>query len=92
VTVVHKGPENELGDRMTIDDLHYLSAWFKQITYRLGQRGLQGDYPEGLKIAEHGWLSYVLMQNVIDTQDLCPIKGHRSIERTGSRNPCDRQL
>jgi len=74
VTVVHNGPEKELGDRMTIDDLHYLVAWFKQNHVSVWDNAVYKEItPEGLKIAQHGRLPYLLKgENVIDTQDLIP--------------------
>jgi 2,4-dienoyl-CoA reductase (NADPH2) len=76
VTVVHNGPEKELGDRMTIDDLFYLSAWFKQNHVSVWADAEYKEIaPEGLKIAQHGRLPYILKgKNVIDSQDLVPNK------------------
>jgi 2,4-dienoyl-CoA reductase (NADPH2) len=76
VTVVHNGPEKELGNGMTTDDLHYLLAWFKQNHVSVWDNAVYKEItPEGLKIAQHGRLAYVLKgKNVIDTQDLIPNK------------------
>jgi 2,4-dienoyl-CoA reductase (NADPH2) len=74
VTVVHNGPESELGDRMTIDDLHLLWPWFKQKHVAVWADAVYKEISaEGLKIAQHGRLSYILKgRSVIDTQDLVP--------------------
>jgi 2,4-dienoyl-CoA reductase (NADPH2) len=74
VTVVHNGPESELGEGMTVDDLHYLRPWFKQNHVSVWA---DAEYREinnkGLKIAQHGMLSYLLKgKHIINTQDLAP--------------------
>jgi 2,4-dienoyl-CoA reductase (NADPH2) len=76
VTVVHNGPAKELGDRMTIDDLHYLLAWFRQKHVSIWENAVYKEItPEGLKMAQHGRIAYVLKgKNVIDSQDLVPNK------------------
>jgi hypothetical protein len=74
VTIVHPGPEEELGDRMTIDDVQLIGPWFKQKHVSIWT---DAEYKEitakGLKMAQHGRLVYEIEgKNVIDTQDLVP--------------------
>jgi NADPH-dependent 2,4-dienoyl-CoA reductase/sulfur reductase-like enzyme len=74
VTVVHNGPEEELGDRMTIDDIQLIGPWFKQKHVSIWT---DAEYKEitkkGLKMAQHGRLVYEIEgKQVIDTLDLVP--------------------
>jgi thioredoxin reductase len=74
VTIVHDGPESELGDRITIDDVQLIGPWFKQKHVSIWT---DAEYKEitqkGLKMAQHGRLVYELEgKQVIDTQDLVP--------------------
>jgi 2,4-dienoyl-CoA reductase (NADPH2) len=74
VVMVHNGPEQELGDGMTIDDLENLWPWLKQnhvpvwagVTYRK----ITG---EGLAVSLKDKRRYVLKgKNIITTQDWGP--------------------
>jgi 2,4-dienoyl-CoA reductase (NADPH2) len=74
VAMVHNGPAQELGDRMTIDDLENLWPWLKQhhvpiwsgVTYeRINARGLE--------ISLHDKRRFVIAgRHVITTQDWGP--------------------
>ncbi|HSQ85200.1 MAG TPA: hypothetical protein VLM43_10800, partial [Desulfobacterales bacterium] len=81
VTIVHPGPESELGNRMTIDDIQYIGPWFKQKHVSIwADAEFKEINAKGLKMAQHGRLVYDIEgKNVIDTQDLIPNKA--SIEQ-----------
>jgi 2,4-dienoyl-CoA reductase (NADPH2) len=74
VVMVHNGPEEELGDKMTVDDLQYLWPWLKQnhvpvwsgVEYRR-------IHDKGLEISLKDKRRYVLKgKNIITTQDWGP--------------------
>ncbi len=74
VVMVHDGPEEELGDRMTIDDLVSLWPWLKQnhvpVWSNVDYRRITG---EGLEINLKDQRKYILKgKNVITTQDWGP--------------------
>lgn len=71
VVMVHNGPEEELGDKMTIDDLDNLWPWLKQnhvpIWAGVEYQKVTG---EGLEISLKDRRKYVLGgKNIITTQD-----------------------
>ena len=76
VAMVHDGPEEELGDRMTIDDLENLWPWLKQnhvpiwagVEYR-------EIVEEGLKVAQKDHREYIIKgKHIVTTQDWQPAK------------------
>jgi 2,4-dienoyl-CoA reductase (NADPH2) len=74
VVMVHDGPESELGDRMTVDDLVNLWPWLKQkhvpIWSGVKYREIVG---KGLKVALRDHREYILEgKHVITTQDWGP--------------------
>jgi NADPH-dependent 2,4-dienoyl-CoA reductase/sulfur reductase-like enzyme len=72
VAIVHNGPESELGDGMTKDDVDSLRAWFrrKQVAVWFGAEDAR-VVPEGLEIRVAGRGVRVLRaESVIPTQDL----------------------
>jgi len=83
VTIVHPGPEEELGDRMTIDDVQLIGPWFKQKHVSIWTDAEYKEITEkGLKMAQHGRLVYELPgKHVIDTLDLVP--DQKSIDQLG---------
>jgi 2,4-dienoyl-CoA reductase-like NADH-dependent reductase (Old Yellow Enzyme family) len=74
VVLVHNGPDSELGDGMTIDDLANLWPWFKQKHVSVWSNvKYQEVVAEGLKVALPDKRSYILEgKNVITTQDWSP--------------------
>jgi 2,4-dienoyl-CoA reductase (NADPH2) len=81
VTMVHNGPEEELGDRMTIDDLDNLWPWLKQqsvpvwsdVTY-------ERVTGKGLMVRQKDQRVYLLKaRHIITTQDFVP---NRKIEES----------
>jgi pyruvate/2-oxoglutarate dehydrogenase complex dihydrolipoamide dehydrogenase (E3) component len=74
VVVAHNGPKEELGDRMTIDDLENLWPWLKQNSVPIwaGVEYLQIK-DKGLEVSLHDKRKYILKgKNVITTQDWGP--------------------
>lgn len=74
VTMVHNGPEEELGDRMTIDDIVSLWPWLKQnhvpIWSDVEYRNIDD---RGLEISQKDKRKYILKgKNIISTQDWEP--------------------
>lgn len=74
VVMVHNGPEEELGDRMTIDDIVSLLPWLKQ-----NQVSIWSDieYREitdkGLEISLKDHRKYILKgKNIVSTQEWAP--------------------
>ena len=71
VAIVHDGPESELGDKMTSDDLDYLWPWLQQnhVPIWAGVE-YQEIVGEGLKVSIHDKREYVVKgKNIITTQD-----------------------
>lgn len=74
VTMVHNGPEEELGDRMTIDDIDSLWPWLKQKRVPIWS-GVKYDQvtDEGLVITLKDHRKYTLKaKHIITTQDFVP--------------------
>jgi 2,4-dienoyl-CoA reductase (NADPH2) len=74
VVMVHDGPEEELGDRMTIDDLDNLWPWLKQnhVPIWAGVE-YQKITSEGLEVSLKDKRKYVMKgKNIITTQDWGP--------------------
>jgi 2,4-dienoyl-CoA reductase (NADPH2) len=74
VVMVHNGPEEELGDRMTIDDLDNLWPWLKQnhVPVWAGVE-YQKITSEGLEVSLKDKRKYVMKgKNIITTQDWGP--------------------
>jgi NADPH-dependent 2,4-dienoyl-CoA reductase/sulfur reductase-like enzyme len=74
VVMVHNGPESELGDKMTIDDLDNLWPWLKQnhVPVWAGVE-YQRITNEGLEVNLKDKRKYVLKgKNIITTQDWGP--------------------
>jgi 2,4-dienoyl-CoA reductase (NADPH2) len=74
VVMVHNGPEEELGDRMTIDDIVSLWPWLKQnhvpIWSNVDYRRITD---QGLEISLKDQRKYILKgKNIITTQDWGP--------------------
>lgn len=74
VSIVHDGPEEELGDRMTVDDLDNLWPWLKQkhvpIWSGVEYKQVMGG---GLEIIQKDRRSYIVKgQNIVTTQDWSP--------------------
>jgi 2,4-dienoyl-CoA reductase (NADPH2) len=74
VTMVHNGPEAELGDRMTIDDLANLWPWLRQKNVAIWSDIKYEQITEkGLKIRQKDQRSYIIEgKNIITTQDWGP--------------------
>jgi pyruvate/2-oxoglutarate dehydrogenase complex dihydrolipoamide dehydrogenase (E3) component len=74
VVLVHNGPDSELGEGMTIDDLANLWPWFKQKHVSIWSNvKYQEVVAEGLKVSLPDKRSYILEgKNVITTQDWAP--------------------
>jgi 2,4-dienoyl-CoA reductase (NADPH2) len=74
VVMVHDGPEEELGDRMTIDDLDNLWPWLKQnhVPIWAGVE-YQKITSKGLEVSLKDKRKYVMKgKNIITTQDWGP--------------------
>jgi 2,4-dienoyl-CoA reductase (NADPH2) len=74
VVMVHNGPEEELGDRMTIDDLDNLWPWLKQnhVPVWAGVE-YQKITSKGLEVSLKDKRKYVMKgRNIITTQDWGP--------------------
>ncbi len=74
VVMVHNGPEEELGDRMTIDDLDNLWPWLKQnhVPIWAGVE-YQKIASDGLEVSLKDKRKYVMKgKNIITTQDWGP--------------------
>ncbi len=74
VIMAHNGPEQELGDRMTIDDLAYLWPWLKQnsVPVWAGVEYL-AIQDKGLEVRLHDKRRFMLKgKHVITTQDWGP--------------------
>ena len=74
VVMVHNGPEQELGDRMTIDDLDNLWPWLKQnhVPIWAGVE-YQKITSEGLEISLKDKRKFIMKgKNIITTQDWGP--------------------
>jgi 2,4-dienoyl-CoA reductase (NADPH2) len=74
VVMAHNGPEEELGDKMTIDDLDNLWPWLKQnhvqIWAGVKYKRITGD---GLEVSLKDKRKYILKgKNIINTQDWGP--------------------
>jgi len=74
VVIAHNGPEEELGDRMTIDDMVCLWPWLKQkhvpIWADVEYRNITD---QGLEISLKDKRKYILKgKNIISTQDWAP--------------------
>ncbi|MGD9007395.1 MAG: FAD-dependent oxidoreductase [Desulfobacteraceae bacterium] len=74
VVMVHDGPEEELGDKMTIDDLDNLWPWLKQnhvpVWAGVEYQKITG---EGLEVSLKDKRKYVMKgKNIITTQDWGP--------------------
>jgi 2,4-dienoyl-CoA reductase (NADPH2) len=74
VVMVHDGPEEELGDRMTVDDLVNLWPWLKQkhvpVWSGVKYREIMN---KGLKVALQDHREYIMEgKNVVTTQDWGP--------------------
>jgi hypothetical protein len=74
VVMVHNGPEEELGDKMTIDDLDNLWPWLKQnhvpIWAGVAYQKITSD---GLEVCLKDKRKYVMKgKNIITTQDWGP--------------------
>ncbi len=71
VVLVHNGPDSELGEGMTIDDLANLWPWFKQKHVSIWSNVKYREVvAEGLKVSLPDKRSYILEgKNVITTQD-----------------------
>jgi 2,4-dienoyl-CoA reductase (NADPH2) len=74
VVIVHNGPEEELGDKMTVDDLENLWPWLRQnhVPIWAGVE-YQSINDQGLEISLKDHRRYVLKgKNIITTQDWGP--------------------
>lgn len=74
VAVVHNGPESEIGDKMTKDDMDYLWPWLKQNHVPIWA-GVEYKkvVEEGLKVSIHDRREYIVKgKNIITTQDWVP--------------------
>ena len=76
VTMVHNGPEEELGDKMTVDDLVNLWPWLKQKHVPIWAGVKYKEIVEnGLKISLSDRREYIIEgKNIITTQDWIPNK------------------
>jgi len=74
VTMVHNGPAEELGDRMTIDDLENLWPWLKQQSVPIwSDVQYERVTDEGLMIRQKDQRVYLLKaRHIITTQDFVP--------------------
>jgi 2,4-dienoyl-CoA reductase (NADPH2) len=74
VAMVHNGPEEELGDRMTIDDIVSLWPWLKQNNVPVwSDVEYRNISDKGLEISLKDKRRYVLRgKNIISTQDWEP--------------------
>jgi 2,4-dienoyl-CoA reductase (NADPH2) len=74
VTIVHNGPKEELGDKMTVDDLDNLWPWLRQKRVPIWA-GVEYKkiIDEGLEVVMKDRRSYVVEgKNIITTQDWGP--------------------
>lgn len=74
VTMVHNGPEKELGDRMTIDDIVSLWPWLKQNNVSIwSDVEYRSISDKGLMISLKDKRNYIIKgKNIISTQDWEP--------------------
>ena len=74
VTMVHNGPEEELGDRMTIDDMVSLWPWLKQKHVPIwSDVNYRRVTDEGLEISLKDKRKYIIRgKNIISTQEWAP--------------------
>ena len=74
VTIVHNGPKEELGDKITVDDLDNLWPWLKQRGVPIWSDVKYEKVTEdGLQIQLKDQRRYVIKaRHIIDTQDLIP--------------------
>lgn len=74
VVIVHNGPEEELGDKITIDDLQNLWPWLKQKRVPIWSDVVYEKVTdEGLHIKLKDKRSYIIRgRHIITTQDLIP--------------------
>ncbi len=77
VAIVHNGPKEELGDKMTVDDLDNLWPWLKQKGVPIwSDVKYEKITDDGLEIQLKDQRRYVIKaKNIIDTQDLIPNSG-----------------
>lgn len=76
VVMVHDGPEEELGDKMTVDDLQNLWPWLKQNHVPIWAAVKYKEIVEdGLKVQLSDHREYIMKgKNIITTQDWVPNK------------------
>jgi 2,4-dienoyl-CoA reductase (NADPH2) len=74
VTMVHNGPKEELGDRMTIDDLDNLWPWLKQHSVPIwSDVKYERVTDKGLLIRQKDQRTFLLRaKHIITTQDFVP--------------------
>jgi 2,4-dienoyl-CoA reductase (NADPH2) len=74
VAMVHNGPEEELGDRMTIDDMVSLWPWLKQNHVPIwSDVNYSRVNDEGLEISLKDKRKYIIRgKNIISTQEWAP--------------------
>ncbi len=74
VTIVHNGPKEELGDKITVDDLDNLWPWLKQKGVPIwSDVKYEKVTDDGLQIQLKDQRRYVIKaKHIIDTQDLIP--------------------
>ena len=74
VTMVHNGPEEELGDRMTIDDLDNLWPWLRQQSVPIwSDVKYERVTKEGLMVRQKDKRVYLLKaKHIITTHDFVP--------------------
>lgn len=74
VVIVHDGPKEELGDKITIDDLENLWPWFKQKRISIWSDVVYEKITnEGIQIREKDKRVYMLKtRHIITTQDFIP--------------------
>ncbi|MFK5953118.1 MAG: FAD-dependent oxidoreductase, partial [Desulfobacterium sp.] len=77
VAIVHNGPKEELGDKMTVDDLDNLWPWLKQKGVPIwSDVKYEKVTDDGLEVQLKDQRRYVIKaKHIIDTQDLIPNSG-----------------